>query len=152
MGFVPFSRLIVGMAIVLHAHHLGKLLKREHAVAVFVKDTHDELAPRRVSVIVFHGFDVFNEVFQFLEGKAAAVVGVRFVEHGHQEIHHVFFHGFFQWGVLVFVVMAIIARSLVLGMVLIVAMVMAIIIIVLHVPCDPELVPGKVAVVVRIKF
>ena len=141
MGFV------VVMVIVLHAHHFGELLKGKSAVAVFVKSANDEFATWHADILVFHCFNVFNEVFQFLEGKAAAVVGVRFVEHRHQHLRHVIFHGFFERGVLFFVVVITVSFVLIVVLITVVAMV----VIVLSVPCHPELVPGKVAVVVRIE-
>ena len=139
--------LVLIVVVVGHTHHFGELLEGEHVVAVFVKGSNDEVATWHASVFVFHGVNVLNEVFQFLQGKTAAVVSIGFVEHGHQHLHHVVFKGFFERGVFVFVVMFVIVRGLVF-VVLALFVVVLVVLVVVHVPCHPELVPGEVAVVV----
>ena len=143
--------LVLIVVVMAHAHHFGEFLEGEHVVAVLVKGSNDEVATRHADVVIFHGVNVFDEVFQFLEGEAAAVVSIGFVEHGHQHLHHVAFKGFFEGGVFVFVVVIVIVRGLVF-VVLALFVVVLVVIVVVHVPCHPELVPGKAAVVVCIEF
>ena len=143
--------LVFIVVVMAHAHHFGELLEGEHAVAVFVKGPNDEVATWHTNVFVFHSIDVLDEVLQFLKGEAAAVVSIGFVEHGHQHLHHVAFKGFFERRVLLFVVVLVIVRGLVF-VVLALFVVVLVVIVVVHVPCHPELIPGKAAVVVRIEF
>ena len=86
-------------------------------------------------------------MFQFLKGEAATVVSIGFVEHGHQHLRHVVFKRFLERRVLVFMVVLVIVRGLVF-VVLALFVVVLVVIVVVRVPCNPELVPGKVAVVV----
>ena len=74
--FVVIVGLVVIVVIMLHAHHFGEFLKGKRTVVVFVKCAHNEFARWHAHVIIFHGINVLNEVFQFLEGEAAAVVSV----------------------------------------------------------------------------
>ncbi len=83
---------LVVVLVVLHAHHFREFLVGKHAVAILVKGSNDVVAGWHVCAIVFHGLNVLDEMFQFLEGKPAAVISVGFVEHRHQQIHHVVFH------------------------------------------------------------
>ena len=144
---------VVIVVIVLHAHHFGELLEGESTVAIFVKCIDDEVATWHADVLVFHGVNVFDEVFQFLKGKAAAVVSVRFVEHRHEHLHHVAFKGFFEGRVLVLVVVLVmvVIGGFVLIVVLVLVVVLVMVVIVIHVPSNPELIPGETAVVVGVE-
>ena len=94
---------LVMVVIVFHAHHFRELLEGQQAVAIFVEHTDHVFAGRHVAILV-HRIEVFNEVFQFIEGETTAAVSIGFVEHGHQRVHHVFFDGFLQGAVVVVVV------------------------------------------------
>ena len=91
VGFV-----LVVVLVVSHAHHFSEFLEGKHAVAILVKGSNDVVAGWHVRAIVLHGLNVLDEMFQFLEGKPTAVVSVGFVEHRHQQFHHVIFHDFIK--------------------------------------------------------
>ena len=91
-------------------------------------------------------------MFQFIKGQTAAGVSIGFVEHGHQGLHHVVFHGLFEGRVLIFVaVVVVIVIGFVLVVVLIAVVVVVVVVILVRVESNPELIPGEVAVVVRIE-
>jgi len=98
MVLVPrFIAVVVFVVVVLialvHHHELGQFgefLGREHAIVVFVKDSHEHGGHGvQVGHVVFHGFHTVKHRSEFGQIQRTVVVGVGKVE-------HVFDHGVFK--------------------------------------------------------